>query len=68
MVESREEMLMEIARENGLDYMREDVEDEEEDEDADNGRDAATPPAATPPPPTPLLPWLRRSTMKALWI
>jgi hypothetical protein len=44
MVESCDELLMEIARETGLDRM-----DEEEEEDADDGGDAAT-----PPPPVPL--------------
>jgi peptidoglycan hydrolase CwlO-like protein len=67
MVESRDELLMEIARETRLDRMGEDDEDEEEEEDADNGEDAAAPPAAAPPPPAPLLPHLRRSMMKALW-
>jgi hypothetical protein len=52
MVESRDELLMEIAREIGLDRMGEDEEEEEEEEKegADNGRDAAVPPAAAPPP------------------
>jgi hypothetical protein len=51
MVESRDELIMEITRETGLDRMGEDAEDEEEDEDADDGEDAVappTPPAATP--------------------
>jgi hypothetical protein len=52
MVESRDELLMEIAREMGLDHMGED-DDEEEEEDAYDGGDAAAPPAATPPPPVP---------------
>jgi hypothetical protein len=47
MVESRDELLMEIAREMGLDRMGE---DDEEEEDADNGGDAAAPPVAAPPP------------------
>jgi hypothetical protein len=47
MVESHDELLMEIARETGLDCMGE---DEEEEEDADDRGDAATPPAAAPPP------------------
>jgi hypothetical protein len=47
MVESRAELLMEIARETGLDRMGED--EEEEEEDADDGGDAA----AAPPPPVP---------------
>jgi hypothetical protein len=54
MVESCEELLMEIARETGLDRMGEDENDEEKEEDADDGGDAITPPAATSPPPTPL--------------
>jgi hypothetical protein len=43
MVESRDELVMEIARETGLDRMGEDAKDEEEDEDADDGGDAAAP-------------------------
>jgi hypothetical protein len=50
MVESRDELLMEIAREMGMDRMDE---DEEEEEDTDDEGDAAAPPAAVPPPPTP---------------
>jgi hypothetical protein len=42
MVESRDELLMETARETGLDLMGED--EEEEEEDADDGGDAAAPP------------------------
>jgi hypothetical protein len=42
MVESRDELLMEIARETGLDYMGED--DEDEDVDANDREDAAAPP------------------------
>jgi hypothetical protein len=61
MVESCGELLMEIARETRLDRMG------EEEKDADDGGDAAAPPAATPPPPAPLLPYLRRSTKKAMW-
>jgi hypothetical protein len=52
MVESHDELLMEIAREMGLDLIGED-EEEEEEEDADDGGDAAAPPAAAPPPPAP---------------
>jgi DnaJ-domain-containing protein 1 len=48
MVKSHDELLMEIAREMGLDRMGED--EEEEEEDADDGGDAAAPPAAAPPP------------------
>jgi DnaJ-domain-containing protein 1 len=66
MVESHDELLMEIAGEMGLDRMGED-EDEEEEEDADNRGDAATPPAAAPPPRCPLLPCLSRSTKRAPW-
>jgi DnaJ-domain-containing protein 1 len=65
MVESHDEMLMEIAREMGLDHMGED--DDEEEEDADDGGDATEPSAATPPPPAPLLPCLKRSMKRALW-
>jgi hypothetical protein len=54
MVESHDELLMEIARETGLDGKGEDEDEEEEEEDVDNGGDATTPPAATPPPPVPL--------------
>jgi hypothetical protein len=36
MVESRNELLMEIARETGLDSMAKDAEDEEEDEHAND--------------------------------
>jgi hypothetical protein len=67
MVESREELLMEIARETGLNCMGEDEDVEEEEVDADDGGDATTPLATTPPPPMPLLTHLRRSMMKALW-
>jgi DNA repair exonuclease SbcCD ATPase subunit len=67
MVESHDELLLEIARETGLHCMGEHDEDEEEEEDADDGEDAAAPPTTAPPPPAPLLPHLRRSMMKALW-
>jgi hypothetical protein len=50
MVESHDELLMEIDRETGLDHMGEDEDDEE---DADDGGDATAPPAAAPPPPVP---------------
>jgi hypothetical protein len=43
MVESRDELIMEIAKETGLDRMGEDAKDEEKDEDADDGGDAAAP-------------------------
>jgi hypothetical protein len=64
MVKSCDELLMEIAREMGLDRMGEDEDDEE---DADDGGATGAPPAAAPPPPAPLLPHLRRSMKKALW-
>ncbi len=51
MVESRDELLMEIARETGLDRMDE-GEGGEEEETNDVG-DVAAPPAAAPPPPAP---------------
>jgi uncharacterized membrane protein len=50
MVESRNEMLMEIARETRLDCMGD---DEKEEEDVDDGGDVTATPAATPPPPAP---------------
>jgi hypothetical protein len=51
MVESRNEVLMEIAREMGLGRMGEDEDDDEEEEDADNGGNVTAPPTAAPPPP-----------------
>jgi hypothetical protein len=54
MVESHDELLMEIARETGLNCLGEDAEDEGEDEDANDGGDVAAPPTAAPPRPTPL--------------
>jgi hypothetical protein len=50
MVESRDELLMEISWETGLDRMGEDEDDEE---DANDRGDSAVPPVATPPPPAP---------------
>jgi hypothetical protein len=47
MVKSRDELLVEIARETRLDHMGEGDEDEEEEEDADDGEDATAPPATT---------------------
>jgi hypothetical protein len=49
MVESRDELITEIAREIGPDRMGEDAGDEEEDEDADDGGDAVAPPILVPP-------------------
>jgi hypothetical protein len=55
MVQSHDELLMEITRETGLDRMGED--EDEEEEDTDNEGDAATPPAvATPPMPPSVVP------------
>jgi hypothetical protein len=51
MVESRDELLMEIARETGLDRMDE---DEVEEEKIDKEGDVTAPPAAAPPPSAPL--------------
>jgi hypothetical protein len=65
MVESRDELLMEIAREMGLDRMDEGEEGEEEE--TDNEGDVTAPPATAPPPPAPLLLYQRRSMKKALW-
>jgi hypothetical protein len=63
MVESRNELLMEIARETGLDRMGEEEDDEE---DADSGGDAAAPLLSRHHLLRPLLPHLRRSKKKAL--
>jgi hypothetical protein len=51
MVESHDELLMEIARETGLGRMDEGEGGEEEE--TDNEGDVAAPPAAAPPPPAP---------------
>jgi hypothetical protein len=48
MVESHDELLMEITRETGLDHLGEDEDDEEEEEDANDGGDGTAPPAAMP--------------------
>jgi hypothetical protein len=56
MVESHDELLMEISREMGLDRIGEDEDEEEEKEDADEGGDAVAPPAVAPPPPAPPAP------------
>jgi hypothetical protein len=53
MVESRDDLLMEIARETGMYRMGEDEDDEVEEEDVDHGGDAAAPPATAPLPPAP---------------
>jgi DnaJ-domain-containing protein 1 len=65
MVESHDELLMEIAREMGLDRMGED--EEEEEEDVDDGGDAAAPPAAAPPPPVPPATVPEEINKEALW-
>jgi hypothetical protein len=49
MVESHNELIMEIARETALDRMWKDAKDEEEDEDANDGGDATAPTVSTPP-------------------
>jgi hypothetical protein len=56
MVESRDEIIMEIAKEPGLDRLGEDAEDEEEVEDVDDEGDAAAPPIAVAPPLVPAPP------------
>jgi hypothetical protein len=66
MVESHDELLMEIARETGLDRMGEDEDEEEGEEDADDGGDAAAPLLLHHSLRCPLLPCLRRSMKKAL--
>jgi hypothetical protein len=55
MVESCNELLLEIARETGLDHMGEDEDDEEEEEeeDADDRGYAAAAPTVAPPPSAP---------------
>jgi hypothetical protein len=49
MIESHDELILEIAKETRLDCMGEDAEDEKEDEDANDGGDATTPPVPAPP-------------------
>jgi hypothetical protein len=66
-VESRDELLMKIARETGLVCMGEDEEDDKEEEDADDGGDSTAPLLSHHHLLCPLLPCLRRSTKKALW-
>jgi hypothetical protein len=61
MVESRDELLMEIARETRLDRIGED------EEDADDEGDATAPLLPHHHLIRPLLPHLRRSMKKALW-
>jgi hypothetical protein len=62
-IESHDELILEITRETVLDSMGEDAEEEEENEDADDGGDATTPLLLHP-----LLPHLRRSSWRmALW-
>jgi hypothetical protein len=48
MIQSRDELIMEMANEYGLNRMGEDVDDEVENDDDDRG-DAATPPVPAPP-------------------
>jgi hypothetical protein len=66
MVESHDGLLMEIARETGLDRTGEDEDEEEEEEVADDGGDAAAPPTTTPPPPVPHV-VMPEEMKKALW-
>jgi hypothetical protein len=49
MVESHDELLLEITREMVLDRMGEGEDEEEEEEDADDGGDATAPPPLAPP-------------------
>jgi hypothetical protein len=65
MVESRDELLMEITSETRMDCMCEDEEGEEED--ADDGGDAAATLPLHHHLRRPLLPCLKRSTKRALW-
>jgi hypothetical protein len=58
MVESHDELIMEIAKNTGLDRMGEDAKDEEEDKDASDGGDVTTPLLLC----RLLLPHLRRSS------
>jgi peptidoglycan hydrolase CwlO-like protein len=51
MVEPRDDLLTEIAREMGMYRMGEDEDNEVEEEDVDHGGDAAAPPATAPLPP-----------------
>jgi hypothetical protein len=64
MVESRDGLLMEIARETGLDCMSE---DDEEEKDTDDEGDAAAPLPLHHHPRRPLLSYRKRSTKRALW-
>jgi hypothetical protein len=63
MVESRDELIMEIMKETGLDHVGEDAKDEEADEDADDRGDVTAPPVHVPQ----LLHLRRSSWRKALW-
>jgi DnaJ-domain-containing protein 1 len=67
MLESHNELLMEITREMGLDRMGEDEDEEEKEEDADDGGDSIAPLLPHHHLWWPLLPCLRRSMKKALW-
>jgi hypothetical protein len=70
MVETHNELIMEIAMETGLDHMGEDAEDEDEDEDDDDGGGTVTPPIAVAPPLLlchMLLPLRRSSRKKTPW-
>jgi hypothetical protein len=56
MVESHDELIMEIAMKIGLEHMGEDAKDEDVDEDCNDGGDAAAPPVVVVPPPVPAPP------------
>jgi hypothetical protein len=56
MVESHDELIMEIADEIGLNHMGEDAINEEDDEDDDDEGNVVAPPATVVPPSTPVPP------------
>ncbi len=66
MIQSRDELIMEMAKETRLDRMGEDVKEEEDDDDDDDGGDAAAPPTTAPPldPVPPTTAHLRRSSWR----
>jgi chromosome segregation ATPase len=50
MIQSHDDLIMEMADEHGLNHMGENDEDDVEEDDDDDGGDAATPPATAPSP------------------
>jgi hypothetical protein len=66
MVKSHSKLIIEIAKEIGLDRMGEDVKEEEDDDEDDDGGDAAAPPTTVPPldPVPPTTAHLRRSSRR----